>query len=221
MKYCLQETNENWNPLQVRDLVQRARMDGHSPKRLSLGHREALQLRVHLLQNFSEPVPATLAETYYLGLKVEEVDTDHLVALDGEYPELDSQDDTSDKLGASPEPDFKVPSEMQLGHRWDSKALRDLIDHKSTVGRTPAFLFIGHHEAYLLRKHLGAAFGPENVQTLRNLYYMGLEVMEVETDYFLRTAGMKRVKDFAREVGRHPVWEDIQKGSIWSLSFFK
>jgi hypothetical protein len=60
------------------------------------------------------------------------------------------------------------------------------------------------HEAYLLRQHLGAAFGPENVQTLKNLYYMGLEVIEVETDYFLRTSGMKRVKNFAREAGRHP-----------------
>lgn len=226
MRYSLQDQTESWEPLQVRDLVQRARLDGHTPTRLSLGHCEVQQLRQHYRENYPQEVPDSLTDTYYLGLKVEEMDEEHFLALDGEKWE------PADGHGAPcfqsrldrlyPEdPEFEVPSELRLYHEWDASAMRELIEHKSTTGRTPAFLFLGHHETFLLRTHLAEAFGSESVRNLKNLYYMGLEVIEIHTDYFLRTAGSKRVKSFRDKEGRHPKWKDIESGSLWSLSLFE
>ena len=62
---------------------------------------------------------------------------------------------------------------------------------------------------------LGAAFGPESVQTLKNLYYMGLEVIELEVDSYLRTAGMKRVEGLKEALNRSPRWEDLEASRFW------
>lgn len=226
MKYSLPEETETWEPLQVRDLVQRAKLDGLAPTRLSLGHREVRQLRQHYLDNFDEDVPANLTDTYYLGLKVEEMDEDHFLALDGEKCEpTDGHgkpcfQSRLDRLHPE-DPDFQVPSELRLYHEWDTIAMRELIDHKSDIGRRASFLLLGHHEAYLLREHLGNAFGAESVRSLKNLYYMGLEVIEIDTDYFLRTTGTKRIENFNAAKGRRPKWKDIKSGSLWNLSLFE
>ena len=111
----------------------------------------------------------------------------------------------------------KISSELELDSSWDSSQIRNLIQRKTQVGRQPAFLFLGRKEAALLRHHLGTAFGPEAVQSLKNVYYMGLEVIELNTDQFLRTAGMKRIQDFHERVGRQPKWKDISGGSLWQF----
>lgn len=119
-----------------------------------------------------------------------------------------------------PEPALaEVTSEVELDAFWDSAAIRDLITRKTRVGRQPAFLFLGKHEAGLLREHLGAAFGPEAVHCLKNTYYMGLEVIELDTPRFLRTAGMKRIQEFRERVGRKPKWMDVSSGSVWQFEF--
>lgn len=114
-------------------------------------------------------------------------------------------------------PSQGVPSELTLHSRWDTAGIRDLITKKTRAGRRPAFLFLGQHEAELLRSHLGAAFGPDSVRSLKNIYYMGLEVIELNTPSFFRTAGMKRVQGFRERVGRQPRWKDITGGSLWQF----
>ena len=106
-------------------------------------------------------------------------------------------------------------SELKLIDYWDTDALRQLIKRKTTNERKPAFLFVGRHEARLLRRHLGAAFGPESVQTLKNLYYMGLEVVELETQSYLRTAGVKRVEGLMEALNRRPGWKELEASSFW------
>ncbi|NNC89348.1 MAG: hypothetical protein HKN82_12885 [Akkermansiaceae bacterium] len=114
-----------------------------------------------------------------------------------------------------PGPAASIRSELQMTQAWDTAGIRSLLVSKSAAGRKPAFLFLGRREADLLRTHLGAAFGPESVQTLKNLYYMGLEVIELDTPAFLRTAGLKRVREFRDRRGRAPRWNDIEAGSVW------
>lgn len=110
-----------------------------------------------------------------------------------------------------------IPPELVKDGFWNTKEIRHLIDQKTRLGHRPAFLFLGKKEAQLLREHLGAAFGPESVQSLKNLYYMGLEVVELDTESFFRTAGMKRIQEFRDRIGRTPKWKDIALGSVWHL----
>ncbi|WP_411845850.1 hypothetical protein AAFN60_19985 [Roseibacillus persicicus] len=223
MKYIIENCPIDWEPAPVRNLIQKAQMEGHHPSRLLLGHCEAGALRRYLGDNFEGAIPNTFTDTYYLGLKVQEEDAEHLLAIDGEKVRVQPQDDLpplennlsprwhdNDPIGEE-----EVSSELELGIEWDTAAIRNLITTKSAVGRTPAFLFLGHHEAGLLRAHLGAAFGCEAVRSLKNLYYMGLEIIEVDTQNFLRTAGMKRVKAFQDALGRQPKWKDIKSSSAW------
>lgn len=113
----------------------------------------------------------------------------------------------------------RVPSEIFLHRQWDATRVRDLIAKKSGLGRQPAFLFLGKKEAALLREHLGEAFGAESVASLKDLYYLNMEIIELETPTFFRTAGLKRMGNFLRRQGRAPRWKDIEHGSFWGLSF--
>ena len=117
-----------------------------------------------------------------------------------------------DYLPAAPD---VIGSELEFGDVWDAQKVRALIDQKTQEDRKPSFLFVGSHEAQLLRYHLGCAFGPANVCTLKNLYYMGLEVVELNVDRFLRTAVRKRVENFLEESGHIPEWKDIYNGNVW------
>ena len=117
---------------------------------------------------------------------------------------------TPDSTGSS-------ASELHLARFWNADAVRELIESKTSVGRKPAFLFLGKREADFLRDPLGANFGPESVRSLRNLYYMGLEVIELETPSYLRTAGMKRILGFRKNKGRSPLWKDLSNARFWRL----
>ena len=109
-------------------------------------------------------------------------------------------------------------SELRMSTRWNTESVRALINRKTAQGRKPAFLFLGLREADLLRDHLGAAFGPESVQTLNNLYYMGLQVIELETESYLRTAGMKRVRGLEEALGRRPDQRDLDASAFWRFA---
>lgn len=119
------------------------------------------------------------------------------------------------KTDCLPAPPHLIGSELKFEDKWISSEIRDLINRKTIQDYKPNFLFLGDHEALLLRYHLGCAFGPENVCTLKNLYYMGLEVVELDVPQFLRTAGYKRIQPFIDKKGRIPEWKDIRKGNVW------
>ncbi len=84
-----------------------------------------------------------------------------------------------------------VPLDIDFGDTWDSAALRALIDERIAAERSPSWIFLGKHESLLLRAHLASAFGHEEVQSLHRVYYLGLEVIELEAPRFCRLAGRK------------------------------
>ena len=226
MKYILESCPINWEPSPIRETIRKAQMEGYHPSRLVLGHCEAGSLRRYLNDNFEESVPDSLTDTYYLGLKVQEIDQEQLIVVEGEKTIVNTKDDLPPS-GNNQSPRWhdhdaiaeeeKIESELEFETVWDTAAIRKLIDDKSSIDRTPTFLFLGRHEAMLLRVHLNSAFGSEAVQSLKSLYYMGLEIIELETDRFLRTAGAKRVKMFKNSQGDRPKWKDIQLASMWSF----
>lgn len=109
-------------------------------------------------------------------------------------------------------------SEANLFDRWNTETIRALINRKTAQGKVPSFLFLGQKESQLLRHHLGTAFGPESVRSLKNLYYMGLEVIEVDTPSYLRTAGMKRVRGLEEALNRMPNHNDLEASSFWRFA---
>ena len=117
-----------------------------------------------------------------------------------------------------PQASTKPRSELHMFDRWKSESVRALINRKTSRGRKPAFLFVGRQEAELLRSHLGTAFGPESVRSLNNLYYMGLEVREVQCDSYFRTAGSKRVAGLEEALNRLPTPQDIEASAFWHYS---
>ena len=121
------------------------------------------------------------------------------------------------QMNNTPLPASPVPSELIKNDAWNTAAVRDLINRKTRAANRPAFLFLGRREAQFLREHLGAAFGPESVRSLKNLYYMGLEVIELKTETFFRTAGMKRIQEFRDQAGRTPKWKDVSQGAFWNF----
>ena len=110
---------------------------------------------------------------------------------------------------------MKPRSELRMIDCWNTEAMRALIHRKTSQGRKPAFLFLGRQEAELLRHHLGTAFGSDNVRSLKNVYYMGLEVREVDTESYLRTAGSKRVHGLEEALNREPNHCDLEASSFW------
>ena len=108
--------------------------------------------------------------------------------------------------------------DLHIQNEWDSSRVASLIRSKTVPGASgPAFLFLGTHEARLLRKHLGAAFGEEAVASMKDLYYMGLEVVEVEVERFFRIAGRKTPPSRSAAPARSSTWRDRDANSIWSL----
>ena len=118
----------------------------------------------------------------------------------------------------SPIPDSAMlGSEVELGDRWDPAALSRLIRSKSSLGETPAFLFLGQKEAALLKEHLAGVFGAESVSTLRTTYYMGLQVVELATASFVFAGGRKTSRTLQDPIARRPAWRDRDTDSLWHL----
>lgn len=106
-----------------------------------------------------------------------------------------------------------VPSELSFRDCWDGEAVSDLIHSKTADGETPAFLFLGRREAALLREHLAEVFGEESVITLKGTYYKGLDVVTIDCDSFLATAGRKAIRTLRDTFGRR----DDDSESLWRL----
>lgn len=116
-----------------------------------------------------------------------------------------------------PEQSTNTEIDLILDNVWDSAAVAELIRTNSSHGASPAYLFVGYHEASLLREHLGAAFGEESVATLRSLYYMGLEVVEINKERFMRVSGRKVARTLQDPISRRPAWRDRETESLWNL----
>lgn len=116
-----------------------------------------------------------------------------------------------------PTPPTNTDIDFQMTESWNSTVVSDLIRANSSPGESPAYLFVGHHEAALLRAHLGAAFGDESVASLKLLYYMGLEVVEIDLEHCLRVAGRKVARTTKEQLARRPAWRDRETDSLWHL----
>lgn len=110
-----------------------------------------------------------------------------------------------------------IAPELELSDCWDPTAVAELIRSKSTFQETPCFLFLGKKEADLLRDHLGAIFGAENVPCLKDTYYMGLEVVEIACESFLLTGGRKTSRTLQDPMSRRPAWRDEASDALWQL----
>jgi len=122
------------------------------------------------------------------------------------------------KLQNTPLPDdASVAPELTMGDKWDSAAVSDLIRSKSNHGETPAFLFLGKRECFMLKRHLAAAFGEESVTTLQGTYYMGLEVISIDCDSFVMTGGRKTVRTLQDPISRRPQWRDAGTEALWQF----
>ena len=119
---------------------------------------------------------------------------------------------------STPIPDsVSVAPELEFGDHWNPEAVSQLIRSKSAFGETPAFLFLGKHEAALLRDHLAQVFGIESVTTLHDTYYMGLEVVEIECERFLFAGGRKTVRTLQDPISRRPAWRDRETDALWQF----
>lgn len=107
--------------------------------------------------------------------------------------------------------------ELSFEGGWDSRAVSDLIRSKSSLNRTPACLFLGRKEAALLRGHLAEAFGSVAVSMLKNSYYMGLEVVEIDCDAFVFVGGRKTIRTLQDPIHARPAWRDAETRSLWSF----
>jgi hypothetical protein len=110
-----------------------------------------------------------------------------------------------------------VPSELSFEDTWDGDAVSDLIRSKCDGGATPAFLFLGRKEAALLKKHLAESFGEENVVTLHDTYYKGLDVITIDCESFLSTGGRKAIRTLQDPMSRRPAWRDRETEALWQF----
>jgi hypothetical protein len=108
-----------------------------------------------------------------------------------------------------------VPSELSFLDCWDGEAVSDLIRSKSADGETPAFLFLGRREAAMLREHLAEIFGEESVVTVNHTYYKGLNVVTIDCESFLATAGSKTIRTLQDPIARRPAWRDEELEALW------
>lgn len=75
-----------FDPIVIRDLIREAAAAGKHPAHLILGHAEADSYRLFLREEFDEPAPKDLKDSYFLGLHIVEEDTPSKLALAGEKP---------------------------------------------------------------------------------------------------------------------------------------
>ncbi len=124
----------------------------------------------------------------------------------------------NDLIHPTPIPDTTpVVSELAFGEIWDSAAIAELIRSKSSLGETPAFLFLGKFETALLRQHLAEAFGEEAVATLKASYYKGIEVVPLECESFVFAGGRKVRRILQDPISRRPAWQDREISGLWKL----
>ncbi len=118
----------------------------------------------------------------------------------------------------TPYPDLSsVASELSFTDSWDSTAVSDLIRSKCEHGETPAFLFLGLKEANLLQQHLAEAWGEDSSRILHGIYYMGLNVVTIDCESFLKTCGRKSIRTLQDPISRRPTWRDNEVEALWQF----
>ena len=110
-----------------------------------------------------------------------------------------------------------VESELKMGDTWNSEGVSALIRSKSINGETPAFLFLGRKEAAMLKRHLTAAFGEDSVTSLHDVYYMGLDAIEIDCESFVFAGGRKTVRTLQDPIARRPAWRDRETEGLWQF----
>jgi hypothetical protein len=110
--------------------------------------------------------------------------------------------------------DTSIPSELFFTDKWDGEAVSELIRTKCDHGETPAFLFLGRHEAGLLKEHLAEIFGDASVITP---YYKGMNVVTIDCDSFLATSGSKAIRTLTDLTVPRPSWRDCQDEGLWQF----
>jgi hypothetical protein len=114
--------------------------------------------------------------------------------------------------------DITAPeSQLTMSDSWNTEAISDLIRSKCDHDETPAFLFLGQKEAGLLTEHLAQVFGEDAVVTLHDTYYMGLDVIVLETESHISTGGRKAVRTLQDPIARRPAWRDLDTAAQWQF----
>jgi hypothetical protein len=89
---------------------------------------------------------------------------------------------------------------------WDPILVRDLVRQAQSTGHHPALLQLGHREAAAFRAFLSAAYGAEGTLTLKDTYYLGIEVVEIDAETHLSVGGSKQHD--AWDGSLPPPWSD-------------
>ena len=122
------------------------------------------------------------------------------------------------KHNHTPLPDVAtVTPELTMSDHWDAEAVSRLVRSKSDHGETPAFLFLGRKEARLLQQYLADVFGAESVTTLKDTYYMGLDVVVVDCESFIFAGGRKAIRTLQDPISRRPAWRERESEARWQL----
>ncbi|NNC89347.1 MAG: hypothetical protein HKN82_12880 [Akkermansiaceae bacterium] len=74
---------------------------------------------------------------------------------------------------------------------WDAIAVRDLLRQAELAGRNPTRLLLGKREARAYHEYFAAQFGEEGRASVRDNYYLGLEVVELDVASELMVEGTK------------------------------
>lgn len=83
------------------------------------------------------------------------------------------------------------PSTIQMGDTWDTGAIVSLIRRNTTALIQPKILMLGEREIRMLRRHLAQAFGEEQIACQKQIFYVGMKVVEIRTPSLVKIAGEK------------------------------
>jgi len=89
---------------------------------------------------------------------------------------------------------------------WDPIMVRDLVRNAQGSGQHPALLKLGKREATAFRSFLTEAYGVDGTLTPKDSYYLGLEVVEVDSPSHLSVGGCKAHDAWHGDLP--PLWTD-------------
>jgi len=85
-------------------------------------------------------------------------------------------------------PDSSV---IEMGDTWDTEAIVSLIRRNTSALVQPKVLMLGEREMKMLRRHLAQAFGEEQIACQKQIFYVGMKVVEIRTPSLVKIAGEK------------------------------
>lgn len=78
-----------------------------------------------------------------------------------------------------------------MGDTWDTEAIVSLIRRNTSALVQPKVLMLGEREMKMLRRHLAQAFGEEQIACQKQIFYVGMKVVEIRTPSLVKIAGEK------------------------------